>query len=179
MSEQKPINIAPEPVALDFTQKSFKANGKTYHISEKISIDRWAEYEKLMPRLTYGIDFESMNKSHAKAFAALNEKRFADAAVIIHNLMSGIKDANDDTRVHPALLMCALVINFEGEDVGLYDKNIQLQKIEDWKAEGLDILSFFAFALRSINGFRETYLLYIAAQAEKIIEKSELIKKSQ
>lgn len=164
MEQQKAI----EPKSIEFKDRFFKANGKKYFVAEKISIARWAEYEKLMPRLTYGIDFEAMNKAHAKAYQAVNDKRFADAAVILHNLMNGIKDANDESRVHPGLLMAALLINGEGEDVGVYDLQTQLNKIEDWKAEGLDVLSFFAFALKSISGFRETYLLYINEQAEKI-----------
>lgn len=173
---EQPIEIKLcKPV--DFNQ-SFMANGRLYNVSETISIDRWAEYEKLMPRLTYGINFEDMNKSHLKAYNFLNDKRFADAAVIIHNLMSGVKDANDDKRIHPALLMCSLIINYEGEDTTKFSKEAQLKKIEDWTAEGLDILSFFAFALRAINGFRETYIAYMAEAANEVIEKSQL-KKSQ
>lgn len=164
-----------EVKVVDFSQP-FTANGRIYRVDEKVCIDRWMEYEKLSPRITYGIDFDSIQKSLLKIYSALNEKRFADSAVITHNLMSGIKDANDETRVNPALLMAALVINFDGEDTTKFDKVIQLQKIEDWKAEGLDVLSFFAFALRCINGFRETYLLYIGEQAENLINKSSLMK---
>lgn len=163
--------------AVDFS-KPFMANGKKYAMSETVAIERWAEYEKLQPRLTYGIDFDSMSKALFKAYGAINEKRFADAAVIVHNLMSGIKDVKDEARIHPALLMCALIVNYEGEDTRVFNKEIQLEKIKDWQVEGLDILSFFALALKCINGFRETYLLYMAEQAETIIEKSQLVKKS-
>lgn len=171
-TESKKSASPPEPRSVDFNKKFFEANGKRYFICDKISINRWKEYEKLMPRLTYGLDFDTMNKQHTKAYAALNDKKFADAAVILHNLMSGIKDANDDSRVHPGLLMAALLINYEGEDAGIYDLQIQLKKIKDWEAEGLDILGFFAFALASINGFRETYLSYIQSQAESLSEKT-------
>lgn len=122
----------------------------------------------MQPRLTYGVEFDQMNKAHAKAFAALNDRKFADAAVIIHNLMTGIKDVTDDKRIHPGLLMAALVINREGEDVTDYDYQLQVEKIQDWEKEGLNILDFFRFALQSITGFRETYTLFIREQAEQI-----------
>lgn len=173
--QRKKMNEKKEVKSVDLKQQ-FSANGKNYRVTDKICIDRWTEYEKLEPRLTYGIDFESIQKSLNKLYSALNDKKFADAAVLTHNLMNGIKDALDETRVHPALLMCSLVINYEGEDTTVFNKQIQLQKIEDWQKEGLDILSFFAFALKSINGFRETYLIYIQTQAEEILKKNPLKK---
>ena len=71
-----------------FKINSFEANGHKYHVSKKISIPRWREYEKLEPRLTYGIDFNSMFKQIRLAYDALNSKegKVADAAVILHNL---------------------------------------------------------------------------------------------
>lgn len=176
MAEATPTPKGVEPKSVNFNERFFKANGKTYFIADKISVNRWKQYEKLMPRLTYGIDFDSMQKALLKAYNSLNDKKFADAAVILHNLMSGIKDANDDKRIHPALLMAALLINAEGEDAGIYDEKTQLNKISDWEKEGLDILGFFAFALNTINGFRETYLLYIKEQAEQVLDQSQFKK---
>lgn len=155
------------------SQSEFTANGKKFVISDKLSIRRWKEYEKLGPRLTYGVDFESMNKQHTKAWEALNKQKFADASVIIHNLMNGIKDVNDDKRVHPCLLMCALLINYEGENAAEYDEKLQHEKIKDWEAEGLSIADFFHFALNAIQGFRETYISYIQKQAEKVSQNME------
>lgn len=162
--------MANEVKTIDlFKVKTFEANGHKYHVSKKISIPRWREYEKLEPRLTYGVDFDAMFKQLKKAYEALNTKagNIADAAVILHNLMSGIKDIENEMREHPALLMCALVINREGEDTGVFDEQIQREKIEDWRKEGFDVLPFFTFALFSIQGFRETYVEYIAKEMEK------------
>lgn len=152
-----------------FKINSFEANGHKYHISKKISIVRWKEYEKLEPRLTYGVDFNSMFKQIRTAYDALNSKegKIADAAVILHNLMSGIKDIESEKREHPALLMCALVINRDGEDTGTFDEKLQLEKINDWRKEGFDVLPFFTFALFSIQGFKETYVQYIAMEMTK------------
>lgn len=164
------LNYLQDPKAVDFSVKEFIANGKKYFISDKICIARWKEYEKLSPRLTHGVGFDEMQKTLTKSFSLLNKSNPEPlaAGILLHNVLNGIKDINDDSRVHPSLLMCALIINREGEDVGIFDKQTQLDKIKDWETEGLDILSFFAFALRSINGFRETYLLYIQEQAEEL-----------
>ena len=159
-----------------FKTPSFEANGKKYKVTNSVSISRWREYEKLEPRLTFGMGFSDMYKQITKAYNALNTKQgnIADCAVILHNILNGLKSIEDEKREHPALMMAALVINFEGEDTGVYDEQIQLQKIEDWKKEGFDVLPFFTFALFSIQGFRETYqksLIEKAEEMEKEIEK--------
>lgn len=157
---------------------TFMANGKKYYVSEKISIARFKEYEKLEPLLTYGVGFKEIFDGLKKNYQALNEKRFADAAVITHNIMTGIKDIENDKRVHPALLMAALVINREDENPKIFDRQIQEDKIKDWTEEGLNIIDFFTLSLTSIRGFRETYLEFIRQQAKDIVEKSELTKTS-
>jgi len=155
---------------LDLTKiRSFMANGHEYHISSGISLSRYKEYEKLEPRLTYGVDFDSLFKQLRKAYDALNSNKEgrADAIVIIHNLMSGIKDIENEKREHPALLMAALVINRDGEDAGIYDEKKQLQKIEDWQKEGYDALPFFTFALISIQGFGAEYKKFVEMETIK------------
>lgn len=161
MGEVKTIDL--------FKVGSFEANGHKYTISKKISVKRWEQYEKLEPRLTYGVSFAEMFKQLKLAYEALNTKagNIADAAVILHNLMNGIKSIEDENREHPALLMCALVINREGEDSGDFDEALNLEKIADWRKEGFDILPFFTFALFSIQGFKETYVQYIAKEMIK------------
>lgn len=170
------VKLQPvEPTKINFNDRWFTANGKKYYVSDRICIERWKEYEKLSPRITYDIGFDTMQKKLTQAYEALNKQQFANAAVIIHNILNGVKDVNDDKRVHPSLLMAALLINGEGEDIKVFDKQTQLQKIDDWQTEGLDILGFFSFALSSINGFRETYLLHIrdqVAEIQKEINKS-------
>ena len=149
------------------------ANGRKYRVSEMISVDRFKQYEKLEPKLTYGVTFEEMFKNIKKAYQAVNEQRFADSAVILHNIMAGIQDVENEQRVHPALIMCALVINFEGEDSTIYDEAVILGKIDDWQKEGLNMLDFFMLALSSIKGFRETYLQYIQSQAKNLAKELE------
>jgi len=157
---------------IDLKDGSFMANNKRYVVSNSISVERWKEYEKLEPKLTFGVGFDEMFKNVKKAYEYVNQQKFADSAVILHNIMAGIKDIEDAKRIHPALAMCALVINVEGEASAKYTTEMVQEKIEDWTAEGLDMVDFFTLALKSIRGFRETYLDYIQKQAEKMIKEA-------
>lgn len=150
-----------------FKINSFEANGHKYHVSSGISLNRYREYEKLEPKLTFGLSFDDIYKSLNKLYDLLNKQKFADCAIIAHNLMSGIKDIESEKREHPALLMAALVINRDGEDAGIYDEKLQLEKINDWRKEGFDVLPFFTFALSSIQGFAQEYKKYIDQEKEK------------
>lgn len=153
---------------LDSNVKTFEANGNKYFISDKISIERFTQYEKLVPRLTYGLEFSQIFANLKLAYENINKSNFANSAVIIHNIMNGITNIEDSNRVHPALLMASLVINREGEDTRFYDETIALDKIKDWQTEGLDMLGFFNLSLSSIQGFSETLLKYTQSQLKEI-----------
>jgi hypothetical protein len=146
-----------EAKAIPMGPGEFMANGKKYIVKSFISIERFQEYEKLAPQLTMGIGFDEMFTSLKKAYGYLNtpQPKPLDAGIIIHNLMNGIKGINDGKRVHPALKMAALVINREDEDPAKYDEKLMLDKINDWQAEGLDMMDFFDLSLSSIQGFNE------------------------
>lgn len=164
MSEVKKIDLA---------QGWFMANGKKYIISNSISTERYKEYEKLEPKLTYGVGFEELFRNVKKAYELVNQQKFADSAVVLHNIMAGIKEVEDPKRIHPALTMCALVINLEGEESARYSKEMVASKVEDWTAEGLDMIDFFILALKSIKGFRLTYLEYIQNESNLILKQNE------
>lgn len=153
---------------IDKKQREFMANGRKYIIMEKISIERFKQYEKLVPQLTMGITFNEMFASLRKAFGLLNNPtpKPLDAGIIIHNLMSGISASNDEKRFSPALMMAALIINREDEDPGKYDEQLMLDKIADWQAEGYDMLDFFELSLNAIQGFRETLIKYTQETAK-------------
>lgn len=146
--------------------KEFIANGNKYFVNSTLSIARYEEYEKLQPRLAYGIDFENLFKLQKQQYQMLNDRKFADAAVISHNIMSGIKDLMDGTRENPALLMCALAIVGENEDPGKFDEQTQLAKINDWRKEGFAMEDFFTFAAITMKGLPQAYSEYIQNQIE-------------
>lgn len=164
------MGTVKEPKTFDAKKmKSFEANGRKYFVTEKISIKRWKEYEKLVPKITYGVDFDEMFAQIKKAYGFLNQPKPAplDAGIILHNLMDGIMDINKEDREHPALLMAALVINREGEDAAKFNLELQKDKINDWAEEGYDAIGFFTYALHCIQGFRQTYIDYIQVNVTK------------
>lgn len=146
------------PKELNLKDKEFTANGVRYIIHNKMCIDRYMEYEMLQPAIGLGITFDELFQNLKRAYAALNKQNFADSAVIIHNMMNGVKDVQEKKRVHPALKMCALFINRENEDLGIYDPNLMEEKINDWTKEGYSLNDFFSLAVNSIPNFREAYL---------------------
>lgn len=151
-------------------KKEFEANGRKYTIMDKISINRWIIYEKLQPRVTFGLGFEEMYANCIKAYQYLNQQKFADAAVVMHNMANGIKSATDEKRAHPVLLMASLFVVRDNEDLKVYDEKLALEKIEDWQAEGLNMADFFSLSLSSIRGFRETLLRSTQEELKKIEE---------
>ncbi len=145
----------------------FTANGNKYYLADTISPRRYKEYEKLSPMLSHGLTWQNVYANLMQAYNALNKPmpEPVAAGTIIHNIMNGIRDIDNENRLHPALMMCALVINREGEDESVYDKQLMAAKIEDWEKEGLDMKSFFGIALNSIHGFKE---ILIKSIQEKI-----------
>lgn len=152
---------------LDYKERQFVANGNEYTILESIPLSRYIEYQKLVPKLAFGVTFIEIFNNLKKAYELQNTgKRYADVAVIIHNILNGIKEIEDNTRHDAALQICALIIVRKGEEVGKIDKDLMNDKINDWALEGYEINGFFHLALTSIEGFRETFKEYILKQSQ-------------
>lgn len=151
---------------LKLVDKKFTANGKEYIVSDKISINRYIEYQKLQPLLTFGTNFEEMFKQLKNAYNNLNKQNFADSAVIIHNILNNVSKVEESSRVHPALKMAAMFINTKEEDISVYDEEITKQKIEDWAKEGYSVSDFFTLSLNSISGFRQAFQEYTEKRNE-------------
>lgn len=158
--------MATEIKKLDLKQKNFTANGNNYRILDSIPLSRHIQHQKMIPRVTYGVGFNQMFTALKKAYEHLNNKKFADSAVVIHNVMSGIADVENENRHDPALLICTLFIVRDGEDIGVYDEGLSALKIKDWEIEGYEINGFFHLALISIEGFRETFLEYLSQKSQ-------------
>ena len=142
---------------LPMDAKSFTANGHEYVISQGLSVDRWRKYEELQIELGFGTNLQSIFTRVKEAYGYLNEVKIADAAVILHNIMWGVKDRLEN-RVDKTLLMCALFMNRkEGEDVTKYDEDFMEEKIKDWAEEGYDTQSFFHIAWNLVPGFFEAF----------------------
>lgn len=154
---------------LDPKQSVFTANGNEYTIEGGISFDRWKEYQKLQPQLALDITTEDIFLQIREAYSILNKPNPAilDAGVILANLMKGVATISD--KRHPvALRMCALFINRKDEDRKGINEDLINSKIEDWRAEGFDIGSFFQLALYSIPGFTRILNLITPGTSEEI-----------
>ncbi len=134
----------------------FNANGHKYIIRTSLTVSRFEEFEKVQVRVGYGVDFRGMFQNMRKAYDYLNESQLADAAIVLYNVMNGIKNELDG-RENEVLDLCALFICREDEDVAVYDPQMNKRKIEDWKTEGISMESFFTLAFNLVNGFIPVY----------------------
>lgn len=137
---------------VDFN-KGFTANGKRYVKHTSITVDEYKEFEILQAHVGFGMDFGSIMNRLKDAYELLNKQKSADAAVKLHNLMSGIADKLE-RRENPALLICTLFLHEEGKRLK-WSEDIAQQKINDWKEEGLDVTDFFQLAAALVPQFVE------------------------
>jgi len=134
----------------------FTANGVKYVIHTSLSINRFEQFEKLQVQVGYGVDFRNLFKNLRKSYDYLNGGQPADAAVMVYNIMNGVKN-NIDDRDNEVLDLCALFICREDEDLAQYDEKLNKAKKEDWALEGIAMESFFSLAFNLVNGFTPIY----------------------
>ena len=137
---------------IDFSKGEFEANGVKYFIDYKLSIARNREFERLQARLGFGTDFKTLHDNIGKAINLINGGKQVEGHAMLYNIYEMIAHKLED-RYDPALLICALFINKEGEDLAKYDEKLDKAKIDDWEKEGLKMNDFFAFALNLLDGF--------------------------
>ena len=132
---------------INVAERQFLANGKIYIIeADDISIERWAKYEEISLELQYGTSsFAEMHQRWADVTSLANELKFADIAVMAHNMQTSVLSAIDRTPAQ--LKLCALFINEENEDRSIISDDIIARKIDDWRKEGFAIGDFFQLAL--------------------------------
>lgn len=145
---------------------SFVANGVKYLIHGSLPLGRYQVYEKLQAQIAWGVDFEKQHRDLKKAWDLLNQTKLGEAAVWINNMMEGIAH-RVEKREHPALLLCTVFICREGEDMTAWDETEALEKIADWKAEGIDAESFFEFAFSLVKGWTAVYRSLSAATSRE------------
>lgn len=154
---------------LDLKTDTFTANGRTYKILSRMPMSRYKQFRKLQHRLVYGVDVETMLKNLMKIYNYCNSPKPepVSAGIVAHNMMNGINDVADDSREEAALLLCALIIVREDENVGEHDPKLDIEKIRDWEKEGFAVDGFFQLALISIPEFTKTWNLYTSLQEKK------------
>lgn len=141
---------------IDFSQKTFTANGNEYYIANTLCFDRFQKMTEIEFDLRYGVNHAKMLEDMSVLYEDLNAQRFADCAVRIYNWMQAIADLQD--RKQPILEYCALFLNKKGEDVKTWSQEMVDDKINDWTTEGIDAVSFFPLALNIGNGLKNAYI---------------------
>lgn len=151
---------------IDLEAGRFEANGKVYLIEKSLSIDRWIKMNELEVELGFGVSYREMQASWSKVYELCNDRggRFADVAVTAYNMSNGISKVFD--RQPQVLKFCALFFNTEDEDRRTITDEQIGRKVEDWKAEGLSIDSFFVFSLGLVQGLADGYKQAIRSVSE-------------
>jgi hypothetical protein len=162
---------------LDPETRSFDANGKRYTAVTSLTVERYEAYELYQAEIGIGRTFEEIQGGINRAFELCNEvatgkKVFAEMAVLLHDLSIGCTLVGT-TQPHAVLKLCALFLVRDGEDMRTIDDQTVQGKIDDWKAEGIDMGYFFGFALRSIPGFLAAYRAASLSSSPRATTKAE------
>lgn len=123
---------------------TFAANGKIYTVSDSFNVGRFDKVEELEEELIMVGDKRTCHEVMASAMGKINEFNPGEAFTLMYNKIES--DQRNARLTHYLLRMCAVYINYQGEDVRyLTDETIK-QKVSDWSAEGLPIAPFLIFA---------------------------------
>lgn len=154
---------------INFEDKKFTANGNVYYIEQSLTQDRWKEWRKLQVELAYDMTYDILFEKLKLAYTHLNKPHPepADCAVILHNIMYGLKGAMEEKRTPLVLQLCSLFMNTADEDRTVITEQMIDKKTEDWRIEGIDMNSFFLFALNSIPNFIPSYNSIIQSILQK------------
>jgi hypothetical protein len=166
---------------IDFTKPFFECTGggtepRKYYIHDTLSIARFEVYEDVQMMLAKGRDYAAVFTSQKKIHDLLNQSKVADAAIENYNSMMLVKDKLEK-RHHPALQLCALFANLEGEDMTKYDEVQINKKIDDWINEGYAMNDFFSLAFSFARDIMESYN-EVLQDFSKPVAKSKVLKKS-
>lgn len=153
---------------VDFSKKHFECGGRKFYLRESLSFVRYREMQKLNLEFGYSATFQDIFKNIKSAWNFLNQTKLAEAAVVLHNIMYGV--AALENKDDPAIRLCALFIDEEGEDPTEYDEAKMREKIECWGKE-LDTLPFFQLASNIVPGWMPIYNLVLNDGLREAVKK--------
>ena len=139
---------------IDFSKKYFTCDGRKFYIKDTLSFNRYRELQKIILEFGYSATFVDIFKNIKTAWDFMNALKFGDAAVTLHNIMIGIKKLED--KDDPALRLCALFIDEEGEDITVYDEGKMREKVDCWSKE-CDVTPFFQLAANLVPSWINAY----------------------
>jgi hypothetical protein len=139
---------------IDFSKKYFECDGRKFYVRDSLSFVRYRELQKLNLEFGYSATFNDIFKNIRTAWDFLNATKLGEAAVVLHNIMYGVVSLEE--KNDPALRLCALFIDEDGEDPTVYDEGKMREKIECWSKE-LAVLPFFQLAANLVPGWMNVY----------------------
>jgi hypothetical protein len=158
---------------IDFDkEKSFECDGRKFYLKESLSFVRYRELQKLNQEFGYSATFHDIFKNMRTAWDLLNSTKLGEAAVVLHNIMYGVVSLEE--KDDPALRLCALFIDEEGEDPTIYDEGKMREKIECWGKE-LSVTPFFQLAVSLTPGLIPAYKTVLPNGSEQREEKDEQV----
>lgn len=163
--------MATEFKQIDFEKPDFQANGKTYFVKQTLSVERYRWFEKYQVDFGFGRTYQSIADALKKAVELGNKGKGIEAWNIVLNLIRSIGEGLDK-RTNNAMMICALFIVTEDEDLTKWDEQEQAKKIEDWNIEGYEVNSFFQLAANLVQGFIEDLeeILSDTSEMTKVME---------
>jgi hypothetical protein len=159
---------------LDFKATEFMAMGKKYFVKQSLSVERFRWFEKYQVDFGFGRSYKSISDALKKAIEFGNKGKGIEAWNIVLNLVLAIGEGLEK-RTNNAMMICALFIVTEDEDLTKWDEQMQLAKINDWNDEGYDVNSFFQLAANLVTGFIED-LEDILSNTSELAKALEMIK---
>lgn len=148
--------MADELRKLEAGTKYFECGGKKYYISDKMSFIKFEKLSEWSLEFGFSATFKDIFVQLKKLYELLNQTKFADSAIICHNIMSGIVKLEQKNNV--AFRICALFILEEGENEIEYNEAKMNEKIDNWAKE-LDAAFFLNFAASTIPNWISAYKL--------------------
>lgn len=153
--------------SIDFSKKYFECGGKKFYVKESLSFVRYRELQKLNLEFGYSATFHDTFKNIKTAWDFLNQTKLAEAAVVLHNIMYGVVSLDD--KDDPALRICALFIDEEGEDPTVCDEGKMREKIDCWAKE-LSVSPFFQLAANLIPDWITHYQAVSQDGLKRVVE---------
>ena len=135
-------------------EKHFTCDGRKFYVKESLGFSRYRELQKLNLEFGYSATFHDIFKNIKTAWDFLNSTKLGEAAVVLHNIMYGVVSLEE--KDDPALRICALFIDEEGEDPTIYDESKMREKLDCWGRE-LSVTPFFQLAANLVPNWIQIY----------------------
>jgi hypothetical protein len=163
------FGIMNELIEIDFSKKHFECEGRKFYLKQSLSFARYREMQKINLEFAYSASFNDIYKHVREAWDLLNATKLGEAAVVLHNVLYGIVSLED--KDDPALRLCALFIDEEGEDPTVYDEGKMREKIECWSKGGLSTSPFFQLAANLVPEWINVFQSFTRDGLQKAAEK--------